>query len=61
MPMPKPRKGEKQNQFISRCISQLKGEDTEKPNDQIQAICFDTWRRSKKKKLSSEKKEVHLV
>ncbi len=45
MPIPKPRKGESQNNFISRCA----GNDTmvEEYPDQKQrvGICFSTWRR----------------
>lgn len=48
MPIPKPRTGEKQDKFIPRCIRQLKGEDPSRPDKQIQAICFSTFRESKK-------------
>jgi len=46
MPIPKPKDGETKPEFISRCISQLKNEDPDRPNDQIQAICFDAWKKS---------------
>jgi len=51
MPIPTPNPNEKQSDFIGRCISTLKKLDPNKPDKQIQAICFDTWRR---KKLSKE-------
>ncbi|MCK4267175.1 MAG: hypothetical protein KAX31_07820, partial [Thermoplasmata archaeon] len=44
MPVPKPRKGEKEDDFISRCISTVSRADPEREHDQVVAICFDTWR-----------------
>ena len=46
MPIPKPNRGESQDDYISRCISFAAGEGT--PGNQAAAICHDTWRRSKK-------------
>ena len=46
MPVPKPRKGETQKEYIPRCISFLEHEGG-RGHEQIQAICFDTWRESK--------------
>ena len=47
MPLPKPNKGESQNDFMSRCISFVKHEDPKRPNDQAVAMCGATWRKSK--------------
>lgn len=47
MPIPKPKKNEKQGEFISRCISAQSEENI--PNKQKVAICFTTWKESKKK------------
>jgi len=47
MPIPQPNKNEKQNDYISRCISSISGEFEN--NKQAAAVCFTTWRRSKKK------------
>ena len=44
MPVPKPRPNEPKNDFVSRCISSMKKTDPERPDKQIQAICFDAWR-----------------
>ena len=55
MPVPTPRPNEEQSAFIGRCISTMKKSDPSRPDKQIQAICFDTWRR---KKLSKELKEL---
>lgn len=44
MPIPTPRKGEEENDFISRCM----GDDTMKdeyPDDkQRTAVCYNSWR-----------------
>jgi len=44
MPVPEPRSGETQGDFISRCISDLTHTDPERDPKQIQAICFSQWR-----------------
>jgi len=46
MPVPKPAAGESEDDFISRCISALHKTDPDRPDDQIIAMCFSTWRRS---------------
>lgn len=42
MPLPRPRPGEDQNSFISRCIPAVMREG--KDQEQAAAICFDLWR-----------------
>ncbi len=49
MPIVKPKKGEKQNIYISRCIRALAKADPKMPNKQRTAICYSTWRKSKGK------------
>lgn len=46
MPIPKPKTGEKQEDFISRCNSNLSNEfkDTEQRN----AVCFNAWKKARK-------------
>jgi len=44
MPVPKPRPEEEKDDFISRCISALHKTDPDRPDDQIIAMCFDSWR-----------------
>ena len=44
MPVPKPQPGEEKDDFVGRCISAMKKTDPERPDKQIQAICFDAWR-----------------
>lgn len=43
MPIPSPRKGEKQDDFISRCHSALA--DDHPDQDERNAICFTSWRK----------------
>jgi len=48
MPIPSPKKKEKQDKYISRCMSTLKGEF--KDQKQRAAVCFSEWRKSKRMK-----------
>lgn len=45
--MPSPREGESQNEFHSRCMSQLV-DDEGKDQDQANAICYSIWEDEKK-------------
>lgn len=45
MPLPTPRKGEKQDEFISRCMSDETAKREFPNNKQRQAVCFSQWRR----------------
>lgn len=48
MPLPRPRNGESESEFISRCISSISNEYQKK---QAIAICYSQWdNRDKKKK-----------
>lgn len=49
MPIPKPNSGESQDNYISRCMSAQSEEN--KPQEQKLAICYSTWRDSKKSLL----------
>ena len=49
MPVPKPSPGEKQDDFMSRCMSKMADEDPNMDNNQRVAICFDAYRQGKKK------------
>lgn len=44
----KPRKNESKNDFIQRCVGVEV--NSGKPQDQAVAICYDVWRRHKRKK-----------
>jgi hypothetical protein len=50
--MPKPRKGEKRNKFMSRCISDTVGEG--KDQKQAIAICFSLWTENADAEMASE-------
>lgn len=41
-PVPSPEAGEKESDFMGRCMSAISGEY---PQDQAVAICLDTWRK----------------
>jgi len=46
LPVPEPRSGESESDFIGRCISALHKTDPDRTDDQIIAMCYSTWRRS---------------
>ena len=47
--MPTPKKGEKRDAFISRCMSQVSDEDPKKPLKARLGKCFGIWRQGPKK------------
>lgn len=50
MPMPQPKKNEKQNDYMGRCMDFLsKEERTNRPQKQKVAICLNTYRNPKEK------------
>lgn len=60
MPLPKPIKGEKQNDFVSRCIKAEQGSG--RPQEQVQAICFQAWRdRFKEEKAMKTKSRTERL
>lgn len=42
-----PKQGESQDNFVSRCISAYEKADPERNSKQIQAICYDKWRKAR--------------
>jgi hypothetical protein len=46
-PIPSPRSGESEDDFISRCIATLSEVDSDRPRDQVAAICYRQWREKK--------------
>jgi hypothetical protein len=48
MPTP-PKKGEKQKDFVSRCIPEVLKDKTASDQTQAAAICYSMYRESKKK------------
>jgi HK97 family phage prohead protease len=44
LPVPKPRKGEQQSDFVSRCARQMFADGTTDDPKQAAAICFQAWR-----------------
>jgi len=53
MPIPKPKKDEKEEQYISRCIATLtKNKDFDSAKQRA-AVCYSQWRGKDKKKKES--------
>ncbi len=48
MTVPKPRGGEEQNKFISRCMSDSHMKSTYPDKDRRLAVCFESFRRTGK-------------
>lgn len=57
MPIPKPKKGESQKDFISRCMSNDTMNDEYPDQKQRTAVCFQTWRDSKESKTAEVKRD----
>lgn len=58
MPLPKPRTGEEQNAFVSRCIQFVRGEDKGVSAEQASAMCYTAWReRSEAVRIPMDLKE----
>jgi hypothetical protein len=53
----KPNKGERQDEFISRCISEEVGAGYE--SDQAAAICYSYWDKDKMSKITDMSSKVH--
>ena len=49
MPVPKPRKRESTQAFISRCIRTLSHLDPDRPHKQIIAICYSAAKKAGRK------------
>jgi hypothetical protein len=51
MPVPKPKTGESEREYISRCEkfmheeNESKAESEKRSNEQISAICYSIWRK----------------
>lgn len=61
MPIPTPKTGESQNDFVSRCISTVKKIDPNRPDKQVQAICFNSWRKKKENYVAEDTKDWHVL
>jgi HK97 family phage prohead protease/HK97 family phage major capsid protein len=56
MPLPKPKTGETQDEYVSRCMSEAYGSDApaDRTQDQALAMCHQAWRDKDKKGLSAK-------
>lgn len=57
MPLPSPRKGEKRDSFISRCMSNAQAKRDFPDQQQRLAVCFSRFRR-KRKSIAERLKEL---
>lgn len=55
MPVIKPKSGEKESDFVSRCVSDLMDKDPKRDNKQAVAICYSTFETETKKKKVQER------
>jgi hypothetical protein len=49
MPIPKPKAGESQKDFMPRCISQLMNYHD---REEAMAICYDTWKKKNSRQVN---------
>jgi len=56
MPIPKPKQNEREDDYISRCMSQI-GSEYES-NEQAVAVCYSTYRRDKMGKIKDTTQKV---
>jgi HK97 family phage prohead protease len=56
MPLRKPRKGESQSAWMEYCMHELATSETDRPQDQMIAICLTQWRERDKKSLADAPK-----
>lgn len=61
MPLPKPKKDEKEKDFVSRCVSFVMGEDEDADKDQAVAMCLQQWRDEKGEKTMDYGEEMERV
>ena len=61
MPLPSPRKKEKQTDFVSRCVSFLSDKKEGQDINQRVAICNSQWRKSKKSKANLNCNEIEAL
>ena len=62
MPVPKPHDGEKEQDFMGRCMSMMHDSDKDMDEKQMQAICFDSFRKGKESyKEKKYDEDGHLI
>ena len=54
MPIPKPKKGEKQKDFISRCIEFETKAAPGRDKEQVAAMCYQAWRDRQKEGYATQ-------
>lgn len=59
MPIPKPRQDEERSDYVSRCMDAISGEYDD--TDQALAVCFSTWRESRKRSMSPHEELLKAI
>jgi len=60
MPMPKPKKNEKEDEFIARCMSDEVMKDEFDNNKQRLAICIDLWENKQEENMEREERSYKV-
>jgi len=63
MPLPKPKKGESQDDFVSRCMSEAYGSDApdDRTQEQAVAMCMQAWRDKDKKSVQRQEIVAKII
>lgn len=59
MPLPTPKKGESQDDYVGKCMEFFSGEDTDLDQKQQLAACYERyrkWRRNRKKRAKAKER-----
>ena len=59
MPIPKPNTGEKEKEYMERCMKAQSSEN--KPNDQKLAICYNNFREEKTKEIKKSLPKLNNI
>ena len=57
MPIPTPKKNEKKQKFVSRCIAELSATDIKLSAKQVVAICYDKWDKKESDETTGDNSE----
>jgi len=61
MPLPNPRKGEKREKYVARCMRFFDDEKSDLPRNQQLAACYDKYNKAKKNRSKARKKPENLT
>jgi hypothetical protein len=61
LPIPKPRRGEKSDEFIGRCMSWMADNEKDRPREQQLAMCYSSLRTARGKGVAPPKEKKELT